>query len=95
MSRGALRRIMVAALMLGGAAGCGREPVDPAYVAEVDAWHEGRIARLTDETGWLTLVGLHPLPEGVSLQIAPTLREGLAVYRVPEVYLYGMLTLPQ
>ncbi len=36
----------------------------PEYVAEIDAWHEGRESRLRSDTGWLTLVGLHPLREG-------------------------------
>jgi uncharacterized protein (DUF1684 family) len=31
----------------------------------VEEWHAGRIKRLYSETGWLTLVGLFPLPEGV------------------------------
>lgn len=44
-------------------AGCGNEKVETtaAYVAEVDAWHAGRIERLRSDTGWLTLVGLHEL----------------------------------
>lgn len=44
-------------------AGCERG-TDPAYVAEVDAWHGERLANLRSETGWLTLVGLHPLGQG-------------------------------
>ncbi|MBX5481717.1 MAG: DUF1684 domain-containing protein [Myxococcaceae bacterium] len=36
----------------------------PSLVAEEDAWHAQRIARLTAEDGWLTLVGLHWLEEG-------------------------------
>lgn len=62
-------KIRIAALLLLVlAAGCGSEPkTDPAYVAEVDAWHAGRIERLRDETGWLTLVGLHELPPGLQL----------------------------
>ena len=39
---------------------------DAAYIAEIDAWHAERIARLTGEDGWLTLVGLHPLHEGIN-----------------------------
>ena len=31
---------------------------------DVEEWYRGRIARLTKEDGWLTLVGLFPLPEG-------------------------------
>lgn len=34
------------------------------YVAEVDAWHAKREARLRSDTGWLTLVGLHELQQG-------------------------------
>lgn len=49
-------------LVLGG---CGQQ-TDPAYVAEVDAWHAGRVERLKSDTGWLTLVGLHPLQPGVN-----------------------------
>ena len=30
----------------------------------MDAWHEGRVERLTDPTGWLTLDGLHELKDG-------------------------------
>ena len=47
-------------LILLALAGCG-ESTSPEYVAEVDAWHADRVARLTTDTGWLTLVGLHPL----------------------------------
>lgn len=46
-------------------AGCGGEKTKPEYIAEIDQWHAGRIERLRSETGWLTLVGLHPLPLGV------------------------------
>ncbi|MBE0568018.1 MAG: hypothetical protein IH621_18840, partial [Krumholzibacteria bacterium] len=52
-------------LLLATVAGCGGgHAPDPAYVAEIDAWHAGRVARLTQETGWLSLVGLHALHEG-------------------------------
>jgi len=53
--------------------GCGGEQTTPEYVAEIDDWHAERISRLRSDTGWLTLVGLHPLPEGVhSLGASPT-----------------------
>lgn len=47
--------------------GCGGNKVETtaAYVAEVDAWHAGRITRLRSDTGWLTLVGLHELDPAV------------------------------
>jgi uncharacterized protein (DUF1684 family) len=46
-------------------AGCGGEKTSSEYMAEIDAWHAGRIERLRSDTGWLTLVGLHPLSAGV------------------------------
>jgi uncharacterized protein len=39
---------------------------DPAYRQKVDAWHAERVERLRSESGWLTLVGLHPLREGAN-----------------------------
>lgn len=47
-------------------AGCGGEKTTEQYVAEIDQWHATRIERLRSETGWLTLVGLHPLEKGVN-----------------------------
>lgn len=47
------------------AGGCSRtRPPDPAYVAQIEAWHAERVASLRQDSGWLTLVGLHPLREG-------------------------------
>jgi len=43
--------------------GCARR-TDADYVREVDDWHAERIERLLGESGWLTLVGLHPLAVG-------------------------------
>lgn len=34
------------------------------YTRDIDDWHEARLARLKAEDGWLTLVGLFPLPNG-------------------------------
>ncbi len=34
------------------------------YTREIDEWHEGRLRRLKADDGWLTLVGLFPLPNG-------------------------------
>ncbi len=62
-----MRRTATVLLTLLLAGGCGGDRVpDPAYVAEVDAWHAGRVARLTTDTGWLTLVGLHALAPGTN-----------------------------
>ena len=57
--------ILMSALAAGG---CGQReaPADPAHLAEVEARHAARIERLRDETGWLTLVGLHPLRDGAT-----------------------------
>lgn len=58
----------VAAAMLAAFAlvACSKSPVTDAaaHRAEVDDWHATRVARLTSETGWLTLVGLHWLKPG-------------------------------
>ncbi|HEX2163912.1 MAG TPA: DUF1684 domain-containing protein [Thermoanaerobaculia bacterium] len=37
---------------------------DASYAAEIDAWHADRVERLRAEGGWLSLAGLHWLPEG-------------------------------
>jgi hypothetical protein len=34
------------------------------YTRDIDEWHEGRIRRLKADDGWLSLVGLFPLPNG-------------------------------
>jgi uncharacterized protein (DUF1684 family) len=39
-------------------------PVDPAYAAEVVAWRNQRLERLTADNGWLTLTGLYWLEPG-------------------------------
>jgi len=46
--------------------GCGGEKTGPEYIAEINQWHTERIERLRSDTGWLTLVGLHPLELGVT-----------------------------
>ncbi|MCK9996028.1 MAG: DUF1684 domain-containing protein [Candidatus Krumholzibacteria bacterium] len=46
--------------------GCGGEKTGPDYIAEIDQWHSERIESLRGDTGWLTLVGLHPLTKGVN-----------------------------
>jgi hypothetical protein len=49
---------------MGGAGmGAGTNMGD-SYRKEIDDWHAGRLKRLTAEDGWLTLVGLFPLPNG-------------------------------
>ena len=37
-----------------------------AFTKEVETWRAQRLARLTTPDGWLTLIGLHFLPEGDS-----------------------------
>ncbi len=58
-----VRRSTILVLAILTIAGCG---ADTSYMAEIDAWHAGRIERLRAEDGWLTLVGLHPLRDGVN-----------------------------
>lgn len=41
----------------------GREPLEH-YLASVEQWRAGRIQRLTSPTGWLALIGRHPLEPG-------------------------------
>ena len=53
--------LLVALAGLG--AGCGGGQ-DSAYQATIDDWHAERIRNLRAETGWLTLIGLHPLADG-------------------------------
>ena len=38
----------------------------PEYIADIEQWHQKRIERLKNENGWLTLVGLYWLKEGVN-----------------------------
>ncbi len=40
--------------------------IDPAYLREVEAWREHRLARLTADGGWLTVAGLAWLKPGVN-----------------------------
>jgi uncharacterized protein (DUF1684 family) len=61
--------IAVAAAVVLGACSSERAsaPLDPAaHAREVEQWRAERLARLTAEDGWLTLVGLFWIEEGVS-----------------------------
>ncbi len=40
--------------------------VDPGYRAEIEQWRARRVERLTADDGWLTVVGLHWLGDGVN-----------------------------
>jgi uncharacterized protein (DUF1684 family) len=51
---------LLALLLLAGSGGASD------HADEVDAWHAGRIERLRQPGGWLSLVGLISLPEGRS-----------------------------
>jgi uncharacterized protein len=62
---------LLAALL--AVASCRPEVDGRAYYASIEQWRANRIARLTSETGWTTLVGLHWLSPGVNqLGSAPT-----------------------
>lgn len=64
MSRRAAPWILSICLAAVACGGGGRQ-MDPAeFEADVASWRETRVARLTGESGWLTLVALHWLPEG-------------------------------
>lgn len=60
-----VRTLLVAALAACAPAPVEREPEPAGYAAEIDAWREDRAARLTSETGWLTLAGLFWFDDGV------------------------------
>lgn len=53
----ALLLALITPLTLGGVAQSA--PTETSYRAEIEAWRAQRVARLTSETGWLTLVGLY------------------------------------
>src|SRR5689334_14712756 len=46
-------------------ASCAKE-ADPAFIADVEQWRAGRETRLKAENGWLSLVGLFWIEQGVS-----------------------------
>ena len=55
---------------------------DPEHEKAVEAWRKERLTRLTEEFGWLTLVGLHWLKEGDN-HIGS--KDGSAVHLPPSV----------
>ena len=63
--RRAFRCSLVISVLIGFTA-CAKAPPppDPEYVAEIEEWRSQRLARLTDDNGWLTLTGLFWLEEG-------------------------------
>ena len=47
--------------------GCSKKiETDPAYVSEISNWHNKRIQKLQKDNGWLNLVGLYWLKQGVN-----------------------------
>jgi uncharacterized protein (DUF1684 family) len=52
------------AITCAGAAGVAASAASPEHVAAIMKWREARVARLTAENGWLTLVGLFWLKPG-------------------------------
>lgn len=61
-----MRRLALILAVLAITTAAGQDDPTSAHVAEVDAWHAQRIERLRAEDGWLSLVGLHPLHDGVN-----------------------------
>ena len=72
---------------------------EPGFLSTESAWREKRHARLTSESGWLTLVGLHWLSPGENVmggdpQVAVPLPEGKAPKRAGVLVLQdGVVTL--
>ena len=59
-------------------------PAQDAYIKSVDAWHAGRVARLTAEDGWLSLIGRDWLSPGENtLGSAPGSTVLLPVWAAP------------
>jgi uncharacterized protein len=56
----------LALLLLTAACAKPAPPADPAYVAGIESWRADRLARLTADDGWLTLVGLEWLSPGAN-----------------------------
>lgn len=59
--------LLFGALLLLTAGGCTRQMLkfdEEAHRQEVEQWQKTRLANLTKEDGWLTLIGLHWLKEG-------------------------------
>lgn len=62
---GKARLLLLTCVLAAGCAGsASRQSADPAYLAEIDAWHAEREAALAAESGWLSLVGLYPIAPG-------------------------------
>jgi uncharacterized protein (DUF1684 family) len=78
--------------MLTAVACARRPPADPAYLADLQAWRAERLAKLTGDNGWLTLVALAWLEPGDNaFGSAPANRVVLPGRGVPPVA--GTLTL--
>ena len=61
------RPALALALLVVVATGCSRHRTpDPAYVQELERWRAERLADLTSDNGWLTLVGLFWLHPGAN-----------------------------
>ena len=59
-----MRTLLAGLILLGGLIPA--YAADDDYRADIEAWRAHRLERLTAPDGWLTLVGLHFLPEGES-----------------------------
>jgi uncharacterized protein (DUF1684 family) len=63
-----LALLLLAGLTLAAAPGCrGKSPAaDPAYIGDLEKWRAERLASLTSEYGWLSVVGLFWLHPGAN-----------------------------
>lgn len=59
-----LAAVAMVTVMVGLGCSEGPTPMDPAHLAELEAWRARRLERLTAPDGWLTLVGLDWLEPG-------------------------------
>jgi uncharacterized protein (DUF1684 family) len=63
-----MKKLPLTGVLVLALAACAKHvpPPDPAYLAEVEAWREQRLERLTSDDGWLTVVGLDWLSPGIN-----------------------------
>jgi uncharacterized protein (DUF1684 family) len=59
-------RLLTLLLAIGLVAACRPEQDAKRYYAELDKWRSDRVTRLTSDSSWLTLAGLHWFREGVT-----------------------------
>ena len=61
-----MRRVLIPALVLITASAAFAQPPAASEQERINAWRKSRVTELTADDGWLTLVGLHWLRDGVN-----------------------------